>query len=167
MRIQHQLLALMVAFIWGSNFILIKIGLVDLPPFLFVFLRFSLVVLPLIFFFPKPKVSWGTIASYGILIGFGQFGLLFWAMQAEISPGLASLVVQSQVFFTLILARTLLAEAILPWQWLGLLLCAAGLLLIASMSAMSIGSETGHATTVLGLAVVLLCWRRSAGLRVI
>jgi O-acetylserine/cysteine efflux transporter len=109
-------------FIWGTNFVFIKYGLEELPPFLFATLRFLLVAIPLIFFFPKPKVSWGLIAAYGVFIGFGQFGLLFFAMQSNISPGLASLVIQMQVFFSILLAIFFFKEAVARLQWLALVI---------------------------------------------
>lgn len=159
MSFPHQLIALLVTFIWGTNFILIKIGLADFPPYLFAFLRFLLVVFPLVLFFPKPKVPWWMIASYGVLIGFGQFGLLFWAMQDNISPGLASLVVQMQVFFTIVLAALLFKETIVSKQLLALAFCAAGLLLIASQTSQQLENQT----TLLGLGVVLVAAASWAG----
>jgi drug/metabolite transporter (DMT)-like permease len=50
------------------------------------------------------RPSWGNLALYGLAIGVGQFALLFYGMQRDITPGLASLVVQAQVFFTVGLA---------------------------------------------------------------
>jgi O-acetylserine/cysteine efflux transporter len=75
-----------------------------LPPLLMAALRFGLVLLPGLFFVPRPAVGLGNLALYGFLIGFGQFGLLYVAMNGHISPGLASLVIQVQVFFTIGLA---------------------------------------------------------------
>ena len=97
MPITHQLLALFVTLIWGTNFVFIDVGLEQVPPFIFASLRFALMALPLVFFLPRPKVPWRYLVAYGILIGFGQFGLLFWVMQSHMSPGLASLVIQIQV----------------------------------------------------------------------
>ena len=145
--LRHFLLALAVVAIWGSNFVVIKLALAQLPPLLFAALRFALAVLPAIFFLPRPAVPLGNLAAYGLLIGVGQFGLLYLAMRSQISPGLASLVVQTQVFFTLLLAMKLAHEKVQAYQWLGLLLAAAGIGVIAS--------HTDGATTVLGLAMVL------------
>ena len=103
---------MLVAFIWGTNFVFIRYGLDELGPFSFAALRFMLVAFPLIFIFPKPKTSWLNLASYGLFIGFGQFGLLYWAMQNNISPGLASLIIQMQVFFCLIVRS--LRQAVFP-----------------------------------------------------
>ncbi len=90
-------------FVWGTNFAVIRIGLNALPPLLFASLRFTFVLLPMVFFLPRPKVRWANLAFYGLAIGLGQFGLLFIAMNGMISPGLASLVIQMQVFFTIAL----------------------------------------------------------------
>lgn len=104
------LLALAVMAVWGSNFVVIKWGLAELPPFLLATLRFGLAAVPLVFVLPRPPVGWGNLAAYGVLIGVGQFGLLFLAMRGLISPGLASLVVQLQAFFTMGLALLLAGE---------------------------------------------------------
>ena len=97
--LRHFLLALAVAAVWGSNFVVIKLGLAHLPPLLFAALRFFFALLPAVFFLRRPAV-----------IGAGQFGLLDLAMQRDLSPGLASLVVQMQVFFTIGLAMRLSRE---------------------------------------------------------
>lgn len=147
MTVAHQLLALLVVFIWGTNFVFIRIGLDELQPFTFAALRFALVALPLVFFLPKPNTSWRSLISYGLLIGVGQFGLLFWAMKGDVSPGLASLIVQTQVFFTVMLSALVLKERVTNTQWLSLLVCLAGLLLIIA--------NTDSQTTYLGIAIVL------------
>ena len=151
--VRHLLLALAVVAIWGSNFVVIKVGLAHLPPFLFAGLRFALVALPMVFILPRPAVSWRNLATYGLLIGAGQFGLLFSAMRGHISPGLASLVIQMQVFFTIFLSMTLAHEKVKTRQWLALLLAAAGIGVIAW--------HTDGNTTVAGVGLVLLaalCW---------
>lgn len=148
---KHFLLALAVVAIWGSNFVVIRLGLNTLPPLLFATLRFAFAVLPAIFFLKKPDLPWRLLASYGLLIGVGQFGLLFLAMRgpnAAISPGLASLVIQTQVFFTLMLAMRVTREMVKPYQWLALLLAAAGIGVIAS--------HTDGSATPLGLVMILL-----------
>ncbi|MCV2359367.1 EamA family transporter [Paucibacter sp. TC2R-5] len=144
---KHFLLALAVVAIWGSNFVVIRLGLNALPPLLFATLRFSFAVLPAIFFLKKPDLPWRHLASYGLLIGVGQFGLLFLAMRSNISPGLASLVIQTQVFFTLMLSMRLNKEGVQGYQWLALALAAGGIGLIAS--------HTDGSATPLGLVMIL------------
>ena len=146
--LRHFLLALAVVAIWGSNFVVIRMGLDAFAPLLFATLRFTLAVVPAVFFLPRPEVPWRNLAAYGALVGVGQFGLLYLAMGSQISPGLASLVIQTQVFFTLLLAMRISHEAVRGYQWLALGLAACGLGVIAS--------HTDGSTTVLGLGMVLL-----------
>jgi len=149
----HALLALAVVAVWGTNFVVIKWALVALPPLLLGVLRFALVFAPAALFIPKPAVGWGPLARYGVLIGAGQFGLLYLAMNGHISPGMASLVVQTQVFFTIGLAMFADGEKVRSYQWLALVMASAGILVI--------GWHTGGDTTLLGLAMVLaaaLAW---------
>ena len=141
------LLALAVVAVWGTNFVVIKLALGTLPPLLFAVLRFTFALLPAAFFIARPAVPWRLLAAYGMLIGAGQFGLLYVAMGSWISPGLASLVVQTQVFFTIGLAIVLAGERVQRFQWLALALAVAGLGVIAV--------NTDASTTPLGLALVL------------
>lgn len=143
----HLLLALGVTAVWGSNFVVIKYGLAHLPPFTLALLRFALAFFPLALFLPRPKVGWGNLAFYGVAIGAGQFGFLFTAMRADITPGLASLVVQAQVFFTIGLAAWLGGERPAVVQLVALLLASAGIGVIAL--------HTDGSATPLGLALVL------------
>ncbi len=150
---RHSLLALLVVAIWGSNFVVIKAALDTLPPLLFAALRFALAFLPAALFVSRPNVPWRTLAAYGMLIGAGQFGLMFIAMRGDITPGLASLVIQTQVFFTIGLAMVFSRERLKRMQAAALALAACGLVVIAW--------HTDAATTPLGLALVLaaaLCW---------
>ena len=153
--VSHALLALAVVAVWGTNFSVIKVALDSLPPLLLAVLRFGFALLPAVFFVSRPAVRWRWLAAYGVLIGAGQFGLLYLAMQGRISPGLASLVVQVQVFFTIGLAMLAEGERLHRVQWLALLLAAAGIVLIAV--------NTGGDTTVIGLLLVLTAAAAWAG----
>lgn len=155
LSLRHFLLALVVVAVWGSNFVVIHVGLERLPPLLFAALRFTLVALPLVFFIRRPAVPWKILAAYGLFIGAGQFGLLFTAMKSDISPGLASLVIQMQVFFTIGLSVWLSGERVRLFQIAALLIAASGVVLIAA--------HTDGTTTPLGLGLVLLAGLSWAG----
>ena len=142
----HVLLALAVVAVWGTNFVVIRIGLDHLPPLTFAVLRFTFALLPAVFFLKKPAVPWRNLAAYGVLIGAGQFGLLYIAINGFISPGLASLVVQTQVFFTIGLAMWLAKERLRSFQIVALALAAVGLLVIVS-------HNTDASVTPIGLAL--------------
>ncbi len=149
----HLLLAIAVTAVWGSNFVVIKIALAHLPPLTLATLRFALAFLPAAFFLKRPDVPWTNLAAYGLAIGAGQFGALFVAMRADITPGLASLIVQSQVFFTIALSMHLTGEKVKPLQWVALALASAGIFVI-------LDHAKGSATP-LGIGLVLFaafCW---------
>src|SRR6476469_1404386 len=82
----------------------------DVPPLLFAAIRFTLVVLPAVFFVPRPSAPCRTVAAVGVFMSLGQFGLLYVAMDAGLPPGLAALVLQAQVIFTIVLAAVVLRE---------------------------------------------------------
>jgi len=146
--LRHFILAVVVVAVWGTNFVVIKVALGHLPPFLFAALRFTLALLPAALFLRPPPVPWRNMATYGVLIGVGQFGVMYYAMQSDITPGMASLVVQTQAFFTIGLAMTLAHERLRGFQCMALLLAAGGLGVILSHSD---GSTTG-----LGLTLILI-----------
>ncbi|UOF94096.1 MAG: EamA family transporter [Bordetella sp.] len=154
MPFTHLLLALLVVFIWGTNFVIIKLGLENFPPFLFATLRFIFSFLPWLFFVKKPIVNWYAIAGVGILMGVGQFGLLFWAMQKNISAGMASLVVQAQVFFTIIMSMFIYCERPKITQLIALSIATIGYIIVGWHSAEN--SQGSATTTLLGLFTVLL-----------
>lgn len=150
MPVSHLLLALAVVFVWGTNFVVIKWGLAEFPPFVFASLRFLLCVVPWIFFIARPRVAWARLAAFGVLIGAGQFGLLFFAMRSDVTPALASLIIQVQVFFTIGMAVALQGDRIKAPQVFALALAVAGIALIG-WHAMSDGASI----TPLGLGLVL------------
>ena len=113
----HLILAVAVMAVWGSNFVVIKLALEHLPPLLLAALRFTCAFLPAAFFLKRPAVPLSNLAAYGVLIGAGQFGLLFLAMKGNITPGLASLVVQIQVFLTIGLSMRFSAGRVWGSQW--------------------------------------------------
>ena len=126
----HLLLAIAVMAVWGTNFVVIKLALAHLPPLWLATLRFACAFLPAAFFLKRPAVHLSNLAAYGVLIGAGQFGLLFLAMKGDITPGLASLVVQIQVFFTIALSMRLTGERVRSFQWAALALATSGLAVI-------------------------------------
>ena len=112
------LVAIAVVTIWGFNFVVIKIGLQGLPPILFTALRFVFAALPLVFFVKRPAVPWRLVAAYAMFQFAFQFTLLFSGMKLGFPPGLASLVIQLQAFFTIGLAVLMLGERPLLTQLL-------------------------------------------------
>lgn len=124
------LIAMVVIIAWGLNFVVIKVGLDGLPPMLLGALRFALVAFPALLIVKRPKLPLRWLLAYGATISLGQFAFLFEAMAHGMPPGLASLVLQAQAFFTLFFAALFLGEKLRPASVLGLIVAALGLALI-------------------------------------
>jgi O-acetylserine/cysteine efflux transporter len=132
MRPAHVSLAVLVAAIWGLNFVIVDVGLDDFPPLLLSALRFTLASLPLLVMRGGPGVPWRWLVAVSVAIGIVKFSLLFVGMDVGMPAGLASLVLQVQAFFTIGFAAALLRERVRLVQAGGLLLATAGLALVAS-----------------------------------
>lgn len=136
--------ALAVVLIWGLNFVVMKWGLAGLSPMLLGALRFGVAALPFVLFVPRPALPARYWVGYGLVQGLGQFGLLFWALSVGMTAGMASVVMQSQAFFTMALAAPLLGERARPQQWAGLVVATTGLLAIG----LSHGDGPGQMTLI-------------------
>lgn len=147
MKPKDLLLALLVIVVWGLNFVVIKVGLHGMPPMLMGALRFMLAAFPAILFVRRPQVPLRWMLAYGMTISVGQFAFLFYAMYVGMPAGLASLVLQSQAFFTLFFAALFLGERLRGSNLFGLLVAASGLVLI--------GLQGGQAMTLAGFALTI------------
>lgn len=125
-------LALLVVVAWGLNFVVMKTGIAHIPPMLLGALRFALAAFPALLFVPRPKLPLKLYLAYGFTASVGQFAFLFTAIHLGMPTGLASLVLQSQGFFTLVLAAFFLKEHWNGHQLAGLMLAGGGLALIGS-----------------------------------
>jgi O-acetylserine/cysteine efflux transporter len=132
MPLRHALIAVAVAACWGLNFVIIDVGLEAVPPLLLCALRFALVAFPLVFFVDRPPVPWRLLAGIGVALGVVKFGLLFTSMDVGMPAGLASVVLQAQAPFTLLLAAALLRERPSAGQLAGLVTALAGIGVIAA-----------------------------------
>lgn len=147
--------ALAVVLIWGLNFVAMKFALQDFTPFQLGAARYVFAVLPLLFFIKAPRLPWHWVVLYGLLQGVGQFGFLFSALQVGMTAALASVLMQTQVFFTALLGFVLLREKLSRPLLAGLILAALGLGCF-SMNFMADDVSTTRTTTVFGF-VLNLC----------
>jgi O-acetylserine/cysteine efflux transporter len=130
MPTRERLSALLVVVTWGSNFVVIDLGLADVPPLLFLAIRFTLVAFPLVLVLPRPG-PWRDVLLVGALTNLGHFGLLYVALGSGMPAGLAPLVLQVQVMFTLVLAAAVLGERSSHQQLAGIAVSTVGLVVVA------------------------------------
>ena len=129
---RHILLALLVVAIWGFNFVVIKLSVQALPPLSAAGLRFLLAAFPAVFFIRPPinengKTPWLIIAGFGLSFGFGLYFFLNIAISRGMPAGLASVVLQVQVFFTFLVAFFVLGEIPRKMQVMGALVAFTGI----------------------------------------
>ena len=146
--------ALVVVLVWGVNFVAMKFALRDFTPFQLGAARFLFAALPLMLFIKPPQVPWKWVVLYGLFQGVGQFGILFIALKVGMTAALASVLLQTQVFFTALFGFFLLHErASRPLQ-MGMVLAALGLSCFG-YNYVSPGAASSSATTVAGLVLTL------------
>jgi O-acetylserine/cysteine efflux transporter len=137
LRPRDVALALLVVVLWGVNFAVIKVGLRGVSPFVLAGLRMMFTAFPVIFFVRRPHLPFRVFAGFALASFFGQFGLLFLAIKVGMPSGLASVVQQSQVFFTVFLAALVFGERPRPAQLAGTFVAAIGLAIIGAQSGVS------------------------------
>ncbi|WP_342627345.1 EamA family transporter [Nguyenibacter vanlangensis] len=148
MKFRHILEIILVVLIWGFNFVIIKIGLSGFSPLLLCFARFFLAGFPAVFFVKRPSVPFVGMVAYGLFNFVGQFVFLFTGMFLGVSAGLASIILQIQVFITLALAAVFLREQPNMFQVAGAIVSSVGIGLLAF--------HAGGDVTLSGLCFVLM-----------
>jgi O-acetylserine/cysteine efflux transporter len=143
---RHTLLALAVVIIWGLNFIAIDFGLDGVPPLVFLALRFILVAIPAIFFLKPPTIGWRNVLLIGAFLSLGQFSLLYLSLALGMPPGLASLLLQTQVVLSVIVSAVILRERPTRKQLIGIAIGMLGLAVVV----------IGHSYAAPWLPVVIL-----------
>ena len=152
MKPNHIALAVLIAAIWGFNFVAIKLGVTAVPPFFLTAARFILAAFPAVLFIARPKEDWRWVAGFGFVLGVGQFGFLFLAVRLGLPAGLTSLLLQAQAFWTMLFAWMFLSETPLPRQIWGAVIGFSGIATIA------LGRWSGS-----DLVPLLLCMIAAAG----
>ena len=146
MKLHHTALAILVATIWGLAFIATKIALDSFTPPQLAALRFLIAGVPALFV-ARPSISWHMLILIGLTLFAGQFLFQFFGIANGMPPGLASVIVQTQAFFTVVFAALILSERPARQQQIGIVAAFVGLGLIAL--------TVGRGMTGIGLALTL------------
>ena len=120
---------MLVAVIWGFAFVLSRVALDSFSPPELTALRFLIAAIPAVWL-GRP-VAWSVLMPLGLTLFAGQFLLQFFGIANGMPPGLASIVVQTQAFFTILFAAIALRERPRPRQIAGVAVAFVGLGVIA------------------------------------
>lgn len=111
MNLKDWLLLIVLSVIWGSSFMFLKIALVELTPFLLVFLRLCLSSVFLLIVcklrkleFPDSAKTWLSLGFLGVINTAAPFFLISWAQQF-IDTATASILNATSPIFVMILAQ--------------------------------------------------------------
>lgn len=137
MPLRHSLLAALVMVVWGCNFVVIDVGLADVPPLLLVAVRFALVAFPLVLFIPRPRGKLLDVVAIGLFMSLGQFALLYLALALGLPSGLAAVLLQAQVVLTIAIAALVLRDAPTRRQVVGAGVGTVGLVVVAGSHGLS------------------------------
>jgi len=148
MNNRDLLLGIFVMIIWGLNFSVIKLGVNEIDPLLLTALRFSLAVIPAVFFVKRPLVKWRYLMGYGLIFAIGVWGMGSWSIQAGLSAGMASVLLQMNVVISLLVGYFLFKEKISPIKFIGSIVAIMGLALSVLV--------TDGSVTKLGLILILI-----------
>jgi O-acetylserine/cysteine efflux transporter len=146
----HVGLALLVAVIWGVAFVATRIGLDSFSAPQLTAVRFLVASVPVVLV-PRPRIGWAPFVAIGLALYTGQFLFQFFGIASGMPPGLASVIVQTQAFFTVIFAALALREMPTRREISGVAAAAAGVLVIA----VTLGRDTTLASFLLTLTAAV------------
>jgi len=154
MGARDLLAALAVVIIWGLNFIAMTWGLESFTPFELGAMRYVAAALPMVFLVRPPRIGWRWVVGFGMFQGVGQFSFGFFALKLGMTAALASVLMQTQVFFTALFGFMALGERPSRPLLIGMALAGVGLVCFAMNF---IGPEAGSAggATLIGIALTL------------
>jgi len=108
--------------VWSSTWLVIKIGLEDLPPVSYVAIRFVIAAFVLVLIsigrdrlLPPKRADYLVLAGTGLLMFAVNYALLFWA-ELHVSSGLAAVIQASIPIFGMVFAHWMLPDEPLRWQ---------------------------------------------------
>jgi O-acetylserine/cysteine efflux transporter len=109
MTLGHTLVALGVLILWSFNFVVVKLGLQELPPQLLIALRFALVALLIVPFVPMPRGRLKAIAALSLTLGLLHFSFMFTGL-THVDAAVAAVAVQVGVPMATVMAAVLFKE---------------------------------------------------------
>ncbi len=132
MTIKDISIAIGLVFLMSVNLIVQKIALDQISPYILGFLRVALVV-PLVFFIPKPKKSLWTYFICGLFVFCLYLALSNYGIK-ELGANISSFITQLQVFFTILAFYIILGEKPTLNQTIGIFISFFGVYFLSATS---------------------------------
>ncbi|MBD1557137.1 EamA family transporter [Vibrio sp. S9_S30] len=132
MKKNDLLLATLVMAIWGFNFSMIKMGVTEVHPLLATAARFTLAVIPAIFFIRRPNVAWRYLGGYGVVFGVGVWGMASWSITAGLSSGMSSVLLSSNALISMAVGVFIQKDTVSKRKVIGAIAALVALLVLIS-----------------------------------
>jgi O-acetylserine/cysteine efflux transporter len=145
-------LVLITMSIWGLNYVIAKLGLLEVPPFALLAVRFALVGILLAPLVPFPRRHAIPLLGFSFVLGTLHFGLVYFSL-TRVPAATSAILVQLQVPFSTVLSYLFLGERPTRAWLLGAALAFAGAVVI--LGAPELAGHEGHA---LLLVLAALMW---------
>ncbi|MBT8048497.1 MAG: DMT family transporter [Xanthomonadales bacterium] len=124
MPLRDLVFVLVICIVWAGNFIAGASGMQHFSPFLFMILRFTLLLIILLPFIRRPPPGqWLRLISVCLLIGALHFTFMFWALSRSEDVSTVAIVQQTYIPIAVVLAMILMKEAV-GWKTLAATLLA-------------------------------------------
>lgn len=145
-------------FIWGSTYLLNKIAVSELPPFMLASMRFTTAGI-LIFIISKllgislaisRQQLLNTVIAGFLFLTFGN-GVVVWALR-YVDSGFAALEISAQPLVVLLMMRILDGKKIQPMSMVGVILGIVGIYLLVSQK-----QVISQENSILGIGMIFLC----------
>lgn len=130
MKRNDVLIAILVAFAWGSNFIAVKHTVIEIPGLLSIALRFLITSVLLVPFVPRPKINFRDLYSLALVMGVFYLGLLYYGLYLGINTSLTIIIMQLNIPISIIIARFALKEHFTLSSLLGVALAFIGVVIV-------------------------------------
>lgn len=128
MTVKDIIITLALMCLWGFNFSAIKLGADQVDPILLTAMRFVFAVFPAIFFIKRPNVDIRYLLAYGTTFGAGVWGMMVWSINLGVSTGMAGILLDMSLVFSLLLGYFVLKETISFNKKIGAVLSVLGLI---------------------------------------
>ena len=165
MRLAFELLLLgLLACIWGSSYLFIKLAVVSIPPVSLIAMRVAVAALFLLAVMhiqgdrlPKEPATWRTLLVQAFFNSIGSWTLLAWGQQ-YVDSGLAGVLTSTTPIFVFLITLLTRHEVATGWRLAGAALGAGGVILIMGSHALGgLGRESGAQAALLAGAFLYGC----------
>ena len=124
------LTAILVSLVWGSNFIAIKMTVIEIPGLLTLAIRFLLTSLILLPFTSKPKIKFITLYKISLVFGILYMGMLYYGMHLGLNTNLTIILMQSNIPISVVIAKLFLKENVSLKSLIGIGVAFSGMLVV-------------------------------------